>query len=234
MLALAFLLLATPAAPAPPSPGYAMVRCIKVSKGDEYRDYMLEVTAKTMQVRANEGDIAGWVFARTVMPAGEASTCDFMQINVHKSFPPERTPIDPYLVKAGLKVTRTEWYARLGAMSKLASQELWRSAAELGSIEKGQYLRVDYFKSPTGKAAAGKKVAEAAIREGHLKGWLAEEIMIPAGSSHGYNSRTLSAFPTWNALTQATRLVDAAPKGHELVKSQLFTVVEVIRPKPAQ
>src|SRR5512134_94603 len=100
MLALAFLLSAASPAAAT-APGYAMVRCIDVSKGDEYRDYMLEVTAKTMQVRANEGDIAGWVFARSVMPAGEASTCDFMQINVYKTFPPERTPIDPYLVKAG-------------------------------------------------------------------------------------------------------------------------------------
>ena len=231
MLALAFLLLAATPAPAA-SPGYAMVRCIKVSKGDEYRDYMLEVTAKTMQVRANEGDIAGWVFARTVMPAGEASTCDFMQINVYKDFPPERTPIDPYLVKAGLKVTRTEWYARLGAMSKLASQELWRNAGPpLGAIEKGHYLRVDYFKTPPGKAAAGKKAAEAALRDGHLNGWQAEELMIPAGSAHGYNARTLSSFPTWKALTESTRLVDAAPKSHELVKSQLFTVVEVVRPK---
>jgi hypothetical protein len=208
-----------------------MVRCIKVTKGDEYRDYMLEVTAKTMQVRANEGDIAGWVFARTVMPAGEASTCDFMQINAYKAFPPERTPIDPYLVKAGLKVTRAEWYARLGAMSKLASQELWRGAGALGSIEKGQYLRVDYWKAPPGKAAAGKKTAEAAIRDGHLKGWQAEELMLPAGSAHGYNARTLSAFPTWNALSEATKLVDATPKTHELVKSQLFVVVEVVRPK---
>jgi hypothetical protein len=227
MLALVLLLAA-----APPSPlGYAMVRCIDVSKGDEYRDYMLEVTAKTMQVRANEGDIAGWVFARTVIPAGESSTCDFMQINVYKTFPPERTPIDPYFVKAGLKVTRPEWYARLGAMSKLASQELWRSVERLGSIEKGQYLRVDYFKTPPGGAAAVKRAAEAAIRAGQLGGWQAEEIMLPAGSSHGYNTRTLSAFPTWNALGHATRLVDVAPRTHELVKSELYQVVEVIRPR---
>jgi len=231
MLALAFLLLA--AAPTPPAPpGYAMVRCIKVSKGDEYRDYMLEVTAKTMQVRANEGDIAGWVFARTVMPAGEASSCDFMQINVYKTFPPERTPIDPYLVKAGLKTTRTEWYARLGAMSKLASQELWRNASDpLGAIEKGHYLRVDYWKAPPGKAAAGKKAAEAALKAGQLKAWQAEEILLPAGSAHGYNARTLSAFPTWESLTQASLLVDALPRSHELVRSMLFTVVEVVRPK---
>src|SRR5688572_27833505 len=231
MFALAFLLVASPA-PAAAAPGYAMVRCIDVSKGDEYRDYMLEVTAKTMQVRADEGDIAGWIFARLVLPAGEASTCDFMQINVYKSFPPERTPIDPYFAKAGLKVTRAEWYARLGPMSKLASQELWRSAGQpLGTFEKGQYLRVDYFKAPLGKAAAVRKTAEAAIKDGHLEGRMAEEIMFPAGSSLGYNARTLSAFPSWNALAHATRLVDAAPKTHELVKSHLFTVVEVIRPK---
>jgi hypothetical protein len=220
------------AATAPADPGgYAMVRCIKVTKGDEYRDYMLEVTARTMQVRANEGDIAGWVFARAVMPAGEASTCDFMQINVYKSFPPERTPIDPYFVKAGLKTTRTEWYARLGAMSKLASQELWRTTADLGAIEKNQYLRVDDWKAPPGKAAAGRKVAETALRDGQLRAWQAGELMLPAGSAHGYNARTVSAFPTWNSLSQATKLLEATPKTHELVKSQLFLVVEVVRPK---
>ena len=73
MIALALLLAAAPATPAAAAPsGYAMVRCIDVSKGDEYRDYMLEVTARTMQVRANEGDIAGWVFARSVMPAARS------------------------------------------------------------------------------------------------------------------------------------------------------------------
>jgi hypothetical protein len=232
MFALAFVLVAAPPAAAASAPvGYAMVRCIDVSKGDEYRDYMLEVTAKTMQVRANEGDIAGWVFARSVIPAGEASTCDFMQINLYKKFPPERTPIDPYLVKAGLKVTRQEWYARMGAMSKLARQELWRSVERLGSIDKGQYLRVDYFRAPPGQATAGKKAAQAAIREGQLKGWQAEEIELPAGSSYGYNFRTLSAFPTWDSLGHAGRLVSAAARGHELVKSELFQVVEAIRPK---
>ena len=231
MLALAFLLAAAPATPGAASPaGYAMVRCIDVTKGDEYRDYMLEVTAKTMQVRANEGDVAGWVFARAVMPAGESQTCDFMQINVYKTFPPERSPIDPYLVKAGLKVTRQEWYARLGAMSKLSSQELWRSVERLGRIDKGHYLRVDYFKAPPGKAAAVKRAAEGAIRDGQLEGWQAEEIMLPAGSSHGYNTRTLTAFPTWDSLSHASKLVDATPRTHELIKSELFQVVEVIRP----
>ena len=231
MLALAFLLAAAPAWS--PS-GYAMVRCIDVSKGDEYRDYMLEVTAKTMQVRADEGDIAGWVFARLVIPAGEASTCDFMQINVYNAFPPERTPIDPYLVKAGLKVTRQEWYARMGALSKLTSQELWRSVERLGSIDKGQYLRVDYFRGPPGKAADLKPTAAAAVRDGRLKGWQAEEIVLPAGSSHGYNARTLSAFPSWDSLGQASKLVEAAPRSHQLVKSELFLVVEVVRPRSGQ
>jgi hypothetical protein len=231
MLALAFLLTAAGPPPASAPPGYAMVRCIDVSKGDQYRDYMLEVTAKTMQVRANEGDIAGWVFARSVIPAGEASSCDFMQINVYKAFPPERTPIDPYLVKAGLKVTRAEWYARLGAMSKLARQELWRSLEEVGTIEKGNYLRVDYLKTPARGLVAAKRLAQNEVRDGQVTGWQAEEIMLPAGSSYGYNARMLTAYPSWQALSGSTKIVDRLPRGHELVKTELFTVVEVIRPR---
>jgi hypothetical protein len=94
MLALAFLLFAAAATPSAP-PGYAMVRCIKVTKGDEYRDFMLATTAKTMQVRADEGDIAGWVFARAVIPGGNDSTCDFMQKNIYKDFPPSAPPSIP-------------------------------------------------------------------------------------------------------------------------------------------
>lgn len=230
MLTIAFLVMAA-AQPSPPPPtGYAMARCIDVSKGDEYRDYMLEVTAKTMQVRANEGDIAGWVFARAVMPAGESSTCDFLQINLYDRFPSERTPIDPYLVKAGLKVTRAEWYARLGAMSKLARQELWKKTDQLGTIEKGNYLRLDYLEAPAGKVGVAKKAAQAAIADGNLKGWMAEELVIPAGSVHGYNARTLTAYPSWDAIGRAPSLVDRLPRTHELVRSELFTVIEVIRP----
>ena len=134
-------------------------------------------------------------------------------------------------MKAGLKVTRQEWYARMGALSKLASQELWRSVERLGSFDKGQYLRVDYFKAPPGKAAAARRAAEAAIREKQLQGWHAEEIVLPAGSSHGYNTRTLTAFPTWSSLGAAGKLLDATPRTHELIKSELYQVVEVIRPK---
>src|SRR5262245_52164075 len=112
LFAAAWLLQAPAPAPAPKpaaapaGPGYVMFRCIDTlpGKGDEYRDFMLQTTAKSMQVRADEGNIDGWVFARAVIPSGTDASCAFIQANVHKGFPPERTPIDPYFVKAGVKV----------------------------------------------------------------------------------------------------------------------------------
>ncbi|HXU81261.1 MAG TPA: hypothetical protein VN914_07680 [Polyangia bacterium] len=232
MLALA-LLLAAATAPAAP-PGYAMVRCIKVTNGDEYKNVMLSTTAKTMQVRADEGDIAGWVFARAVIPSGNDSTCDFMQMNVYKDFPPERSPIDPYLVKAGLKITRAEWYAKMGAVSKLSRLELWRDVDAVGTTVKGNYIRVDYWKAAPGKAAAAKALAQAELHEGLVGGWLAQEILLPAGSSYPYNARTITAFPSWSAIGKPSKLRDRPPKGQELVKSELFEVIEVVRPNQAQ
>jgi hypothetical protein len=250
-------------APAARPPGHLMFRCIEIlpGKGDEYRDFMLATTAKSMQVRADEGDLDGWVFASAVIPAGNDTACGYIQINVYKHrFPPERTPIDPYFVKAGVKVTRAEWYAKLGSQSKLARQELWRDLLDVGAIEKGNYLRLDYLRVPPGKTAEWARLArdvvrpveEARIAAGELKAWQLQEIVLPAGTGYPYNGRVISAFPSWEALGKPTpdherelyskahpgkqpaALIDRAAKAQELVKSELYRVVEVVRPATRQ
>jgi hypothetical protein len=250
-------------AAAPAAPLYMMSRCIRVSNAGQYESYMMSTTAKTMQVRADEGDIAGWLFAKTVLPSGEdARGCDFLQTNFHRGFPPARSPIDPYLVKAGLKITRDDWYKSMGEVSKLTRVELWRGVTSLdgsmnlGSAEKGHFLRVDFIKVPPARGREWgklqdelwKPVQDAGRRAGVISGWQADQIVLPSGSEWPYGARRLTAFADWAAIGKADddhRLLTSVHKGRgpalltradrleQVVRSELFQIIAVVRPKAA-
>jgi hypothetical protein len=266
VLLLPVVLMGVAAAPAPAAadeaePLYMMVRCIRALNAGEYERYMMSTTAKTMQVRADEGDIAGWLFAKTVLPSGEdANGCDFLQTNFHRGFPPARSPIDPYLVKAGLKITRDDWYKSMGAVSKLTRVELWRGvtsvdgSVNLGTADKGHFLRLDYIKVPPARGREWgklqdelwKPVQEAARRAGVVSGWQADRIVLPAGSDWPYGARRLTAFADWAAIGKADddqqlaagvhkgrapALLSRAEKLEQVVRSELFQIIAVVRPK---
>jgi hypothetical protein len=233
-------------------PTYMMVRCIKTTggKGDEYKQFQLDTTGKAMQVRADEGNVAGWIFARAVIPSGGDSNCDFMQVNLHTGFPPERVPIDPYFAKAKVTVTREQWYAKLGEISRLARIEMWRGLEDLGQAEKGNYLRVDYLKVAPARArewaglvrAVARPAREAQIKEGVIKAWGAQQIVLPAGTGEPYSARTVTVFPGWDAIGRdleredrgAAKAAERLSKVEELVRSELYEIVAVVRPsKPA-
>jgi hypothetical protein len=245
------LMLATAQAASSPNPiadtphAYLMVRCTNSNKSGQYKDVMMASTAKSMQVRADEGDIAGWIFAQAVIPSGAASTCDFMQMNLYRRFPPQRTPVDPYFVKAGVKMTRDEWYAKLGEVSRLMRIELWRGLHELGRPEKGQFLRIDYLKVPPERRAEWaqkeegqwKPLQAAKIKEGALSGWQVQELLLPSGSGEPYNARALTVFPSWDALGNPVGVAEVALAGkasatrlRDVVRSELYEIIAVVRP----
>lgn len=235
-------------------PTYMMFRCIKTTAGKSgaYQEYMLATTAKAMQVRANEGDVHGWLFAKAVIPSGSEAECDFIQTNFHRGFPPPSTSIDPFFAKAGLKVTRQEWYATLGPMSKLVRLEQWRGVEGLGQLQKGQFIRFDYLKVTPGRADEWKRAqadwlaaARTASEQKLITAWHADEILLPGGSGYRHTARRVIAFPDWSAMGQVPddqalvrRMLKArAPavlaretRASQLVSSELYEVVEVIRP----
>jgi hypothetical protein len=237
-----------------PPPRYMMVRCIKCpgGKGDAYRDYMLATTAKSMQVRANEGDINGWIFARAVIPSGEEAECDFVQMNLHKGFPPPSTPIDPWFKKAGLKLDRKEWYANLGPISKLVWLQLWRGVQSVGEVQKGNFVRLDMLKVAPARNDEWKRLqgewqaaGRAALDQKLITAWQADELILPSGSGYRYGARRVTAFPDWTAIGQvpddqalvrrvlkgkAPALLGREGRASELAQSALYEVVEVVRP----
>ena len=235
---------------------YLDTRCIGTpsGKGDAYRDYMLSVTAKSMQVRADEGNIAGWIFARSVITAD--GDCDFLQINLHQGFPPARTSVEPYFVKAGLKTTREEWYRRLAELTDAVRRELWRGVSQVGAIEKGNYLRIDFYKVDARKQPQWSRLQSdvwqpayaAGVRDSAVVGWQVDRLFLPSGSGYPYAVRTFTALRDWAAVGQTPDAESVARRFHkgrapallardaeaqQLVRSELFEVVEVIRPRTA-
>jgi len=238
-------------------PPHMEVRCIdaRPNKSAEYKEVMLATTAKTMQVRADDGDMAVWVFAESILPAGSNTECDFMLINQHAAFPPERVPIDPYFVRAKVNITREQWYAKLGAASRFVHRQLWRGVQDLGHIQKGNYIRVDTLKVAPEKmeawveqaVAVWKPIFTQKIAAGDLTAWQAQRLILPSGGSLPYNARTLTIYPSWNAIgmperhreylaksvpgKRSAKLLEGALAGQEVVRSELFSVVEVVYPK---
>ncbi len=229
--------------------GHLMVRCVNTvaGKGELYKSTMLSATAKSMQVRADEGDIDGWIFAHAVIPSGAASNCDYMQMNVYRGFPTARRPVDPFFQKAGVTLSREQWYAKLGESSRLMRVELWRGVEEVGRASKGQFLRIDYLKIPGDRARAWAKferaqrsLAAARVDKGELTSWQVQELALPAGSAEPYNARVLSVFPSWDAmgrdplaLPERAANDPGIAKMRELVRSELYEIVEAVWPSKA-
>lgn len=237
--------------------GYTWTRCIKVgpNQGGEYRQLQMETTAKAMEIRVQEGDVDGWIFASAFIPSGADTDCDFLLVNIHNGFPPEGQSIQPFFDKAGVTINRAKWYERLGAVSRLSSIQLWRNILDIGSVEAGNILRIDNLKLTRHKTAdwtalqneAWRPAAEAKVRDGSLKSWQAQSIFMPVGTGLEFNARVISVYADWAAVGKPVGFREAMQKAHpgknvdeifsrvselqENVKSQLFNVIAVVGPK---
>jgi hypothetical protein len=223
-----------------------MLRYIKTPTGraDDYVQVQLATTGKTMQVRADEGNVAGWIFARIVLPSGSETPFHFLLVNLHHGFPPERSPIDPYFVKAGVQITRAEWYEKLRETSNLVRQELWRERASVGRVGKDDYSRVDYLRLADGATEQWGEAAEdvanhlaaTKIAAGTLTAWQAETIVVPAGTGYQYGARIVTAYPGWDEMGrqidagEPDRDVEKLSHMQDIVASELFNVIEVVYP----
>jgi len=228
-----------------------VVRCIKALPGQAtgYRYMILETVAEAMRARVEKGQMSSWVFAGSVIPAGEEARCDFLLVDVYEGFPPQ--PIDPYLEKAGGIMATDGWQTRAASQSKLVSVELWQDLDKTGAMEAGSYLRVNQIK--TGEfdnwarmqSEIWKPVHEARIRDGDFQGWLASRVIMPSGADWPNPARTISVFADWKSLTRPARYRELIPVVHpgknpdeilsrianlqEILRTELFEVIELIR-----
>jgi hypothetical protein len=234
-----------------------VVRCIKVLPGHAggYQHMILETVAEAMRGSVGKNQLHSWVFARSVIPAGEEARCDFLLLDAYEGFPSR--PIDPYLEKAGGIMATDGWQTRAATQSKLVSVELWQDLDKTGTVEAGSYLRVNQIKNPAGEfdswarmqTEIWKPVHEARIRDGDFQGWLASRVIMPSGADWPNPARTISVFANWKSLSRPARYRELIPVVHpgknpdeilsriaslqQILRTELFEVIELIR-EPAR
>jgi hypothetical protein len=196
-----------------PAPYYTRANCVKVRDGKavEYAAYLRDVTGKLAKYRVDNGIYAAFSLSQAVFPAGRAAMCDYIIAYQSNGFPPEApTPeqADADYKTAGVNMTRQERAAKLNELSYLVKTELWRRSNSVGTVAKGSYLRINYFRvNPgmlgdwmTSEANGWKQLAEAAAAEIPGTGWSEWTLVMPGGQSLPYNARTIDVFPTWDAM----------------------------------
>lgn len=194
-----------------PSAGYHTVACIKIKpdKASEFRKWAAEDLHKYAQSRVDSGAISTWFLTRSIMPQGSSAECDYLSISIYPGAPTEPMSLedlDAALKKAGMSISAQEFIDRRNSLTSLVSNNLFQNRAFVGTMKKGDYLRVNYMKAPNIEdyVAFEKKVwqpfAEEMIKDGVGSGWSLNVQIMPGGTDLKFNAVTVDVFPTWEAI----------------------------------
>lgn len=226
---LAFASAASPAfAQNAADPPTARVYCIKVNpgKGAEFDAFLRDVSLPLAQVRADSGEFAWVMVARSLYPAGTSATCDYSVIYGYKGLPPEEasaSSLDAALKKTKIPLTAEQMIAKRSSLITLAAAEVWWTVEATGpAIGKGGYMRVNHYKIKPGQwdewvkaeRAGWKPLVEEWNKAGGKGGWGVYGLMMPSGDSLPYDGATVDTFADWNSLIRGVPLGELWPKVH--------------------
>jgi hypothetical protein len=209
-----------------PTTGYHTVACIKIKpdKASEFRKWAAEDLHKYAQSRVDSGALGTWILVRSVMPQGESAECDYLSISMYPGAPTEPMSLEDLgaaLKKAGMTMSAQEFVDRRNSLTTLISNNLFQNRAFVGTMKKGDYLRVNYMKAADLEdyVAFEKKVwqplAEAMIRDGVGSGWSLNVQVMPGGSDLRFNAVTVDVYPGWDAIYKPdTQFYDRFRKVH--------------------
>jgi hypothetical protein len=205
---------------------YIRDACVKVApgKGAEYDAFTRDVTAKQMKARMADGHMVFWVIASASIPAGNAARCDFHIVTGYSGFPPETPSVEQIgaeLKKAGVNMSGADLMAKRTALSTLVNVDIWHVRADVGpGLEKGNYVRLNYYHVKPGQQAAwlklettGWKPFAESLKDSHI-GWHLNTLTMPAGEYLHYNALTVDTFPSWDALAKGVPAATGWPKAH--------------------
>jgi hypothetical protein len=209
-------------------PTYVRDLCVKVAPGKnaEYSAFMRDVTAKMQQARIDAGEMAFWLLARAVVPAGTSAKCDYHSVSGFNGFPPEtptQAQTDATLKKANVKMTAADVAAKRDSLSSLVSLDIWRGIDSIGgAAAKGSYFRLNYFKVKPGQGSEWAKLettrwkplVDAYIKAGNTASWTVLGLALPAGESLPYNALTVDNFKDWATLGRGIGAGELWPKVH--------------------
>jgi hypothetical protein len=189
--------------------GFHSVTCVKIrdGKGTEYRQFA-EETRSMAQAAADAGQMKVSYRMRSVMPAGAAATCDYVYVTVYDGIPPAPTGpagLESLIKKSGVSMTADQFRAKRTSLTNLVSSEMWRTAVDVGAMEKGDYLYVNHMKVHEMDAwlelenAIWKPMAQAWVKDGTLRGWMVARPVVPNGSDLKYQAITVDVMPKWES-----------------------------------
>jgi len=260
VIALAFTSCAAMNAVAQNAPGpFAKTYCVKVEFGKEgeYFKLMTDVSKPMVQVLADNGEFSFRFLLHAAEPHGVDSPCDYILAYFYPGFPPDqKTTMSPIEASAKAHITMkwNDFTTRRDQLSRLRKTEVWKVASVIGGGEPGNYARLDYMKVQPDHNAEWMKMEQETFKPAHQaridlgvrKGWILNTLMLPGGSSLPYNAVAINIFKDWAAIGEPQRSEDAFKKAHpgqdmnaalakasklrDIVSSELYEIVEVVRP----
>lgn len=206
------LLVLLPVAPVKAqSMGTVRVICVKARDGKtaELRKYLLDTTTKMAKYRVESGTYTSFVIAEAVAPSGRSARCDFHIVYGNAGPPAEpKLMTDEEMKKANVGMTVAQRNAKRDELSIVVSNEYWASRDMVGTLVKGGYARLNYFKVKPGSAGewvraergGWKQMAEVWAKDTPGRAWILHTLGMPGGTSLPYNAMTVDGFPDWASM----------------------------------
>jgi hypothetical protein len=194
-----------------PSPGpYYLGQCVKVKPGKarEFTKYAEGPLHKFAQARVSSGALTSWTLTRAVLPQGALNRCDYVVMSVYPGNPPkplEKDELSELLKKAEVGMTADQYIDNRNEVSELQASGMFRTMATVGSIQKGDFLVINYDKAQdTDKwlqleTKLWKGMAEEFAKQNMARGWFANVRVAPSGIGRPWNAMTVDVYPGWDA-----------------------------------
>ena len=210
------------------STGFHSVACIKVKpeNSTEFRKWAAGDVHKFAQSRVDAGALSSWIMLRSIAPAGQSATCDYVVVSMYPGIPPQPLgleELDAALKKAGITATAQQYTDRRTSLTTLVSNNIFQAQDSVGAFKKGDYFIVNYMRvSPENlddyvayEKKVWKPLAEAMAKDGTRSGWSLNLRVLPNGSEQPFQAVTVDVYPSWESVfKEDSQFVDRWRKVH--------------------
>jgi hypothetical protein len=218
--------------------------CVKALPGKamEAEAFVHNVMVPLNQARADAGEIAWFLFARAVVPAGTSAKCDYRAVYGYNGFPaetPSNEQLEAAAKRANLNMSGNEIRAKLNSTSQQVDLEYWVHVDSIGpNTAKGSYIRLNHYKvKPQANAdwlrmetTYWKPLVDSWDKAGGKGSWGVYQLWMPEGDNVPYNAMTVDIFPDWNSLLHGVPLDDLWSKVHPHTEmTQAFDQLDRVR-----
>ncbi len=202
-----------------PAPGpFYHVNCVKVKPGKDadFSKFAADMLHKFAQARVDSGALTSWLLLSSVLPSGTENECDYQVVLIYPGIPPkpmEAEEMNALMKKAGVGLTAEQYSQTRNAVSELATSGMFQVIVSTGSVQKGDYLSLNYLKLKESsmqnyrkwiemETKAWKPMSEFLNEKGMTRGWSVATRVIPDGAAQPFDGLTVDVYPSWEAFFQ--------------------------------